>query len=202
MERMAASNGPTRGKIIRPSDGKDVRNIAFVQCAGSRDENHLPYCSAVCCSASLKQATYVRERDPNSRVHIFYIYIRTPGRLEEFSAKVQSDENIRLIKGKVARITEDPATQDVIVEAENIASGTRVREKVELAVLATGMVPTTAESKIPVDVNYGESGFIASDLFEIGMQAAGCVKKPLDVASSVQDATGAALKAIQSVMRK
>ena len=61
MERLAAPNGPTKGKILRPSDGKEVKNVAFVQCAGSRDENNLDYCSSICCMASLKQATYVRD---------------------------------------------------------------------------------------------------------------------------------------------
>ena len=61
-ERLAAYNGPTQGRILRPSDGKEVNSVAFVQCAGSRDENHLKYCSGICCLASLKQATYIRER--------------------------------------------------------------------------------------------------------------------------------------------
>ncbi|MFA5352848.1 MAG: FAD-dependent oxidoreductase, partial [Thermodesulfovibrionales bacterium] len=79
MERLASPTGPTAGKIIRPSDGKPVENIVFVQCAGSRDENHLPFCSYICCLASLKQTTYIREQNPDSKVNIFYIDIRTPG---------------------------------------------------------------------------------------------------------------------------
>ena len=73
MERLAAPNGPTKGKIIRPSDNKEPESIAFVQCAGSRDENYLPYCSYICCMASLKQTTYIRERYPDAKVYIFYI---------------------------------------------------------------------------------------------------------------------------------
>jgi quinone-modifying oxidoreductase subunit QmoA len=202
MERMASLNGPTGGKIVRPSDGKDIQRVAFVQCAGSRDENHLPYCSAVCCSASLKQATYVRDQNPESKVYIFYLDLRTPGRLEEFYTKVQSDENIFLVKGKIARITEDTATRNVTVEAEDIASGKRIQMKVDLVVLATGMVPTTAEWNISADLHYDQSGFIISGFSEMGMHAVGCVKRPLDVASSVKDATGTALKAIQSVLRR
>ena len=64
MERLAAGDGPTQGRILRPSDGQPALNVAFVQCAGSRDENHLPYCSAVCCMASLKQIRYLREKNP------------------------------------------------------------------------------------------------------------------------------------------
>ncbi|RMG04132.1 MAG: CoB--CoM heterodisulfide reductase iron-sulfur subunit A family protein, partial [Nitrospirae bacterium] len=65
MERLSAQNGPTKGRILRPSDGKEAQNVAFVQCAGSRDENHLNYCSAICCMASMKQATYLREKNPD-----------------------------------------------------------------------------------------------------------------------------------------
>ena len=93
MERLAAPNGPTGGKIVRPSDGKEVESVAFVQCAGSRDENHLPYCSGVCCMASLKQATYVKEQNPDAKVSMFYIDVRAMGKHEEFYTKVQDEIN-------------------------------------------------------------------------------------------------------------
>lgn len=199
MERLAAPNGPTKGKVMRPSDGKEVGTVAFVQCAGSRDENHLPYCSAICCLASLKQATYVREKNPDSKVYIFYIDIRASGRNEDFYGKVQKDENIFFTKGKVARITEDPETKDVIVEFENALSAEITRLKVNMAVLATGMVPTATDSKIPANIGYDEDGFIISD--SRGSIAAGCAKRPVDVVTAVRDATAAALKAIQSAVR-
>ena len=95
MERLASPNGPTRGKILRPSDNKEPQSVAFVQCAGSSDENHLPYCSYICCMASLKQATYVRERYPDAKIYIFYIDLRTPGyRYERFYQTIKEDENI------------------------------------------------------------------------------------------------------------
>ena len=105
MERLAAVNGPTAGKILRPSDGKEPKNVAFVQCAGSRDENHLPYCSYICCMASLKQATYLLDQDPEAKATVFYIDIRTPGRYEQFYWKVRDRENVELIRGKVAKIS-------------------------------------------------------------------------------------------------
>ena len=199
MERLAATDGPTQGKIVRPSDGKEVNTIAFVQCAGSRDENHLPYCSAVCCLGSLKQVTYIKEKNPDARVFVFYIDIRAPGALEDFYRRVQSYENLSLVKGKVARIGEDPETKDLTVEVEDILLGKKVSEKVEMVVLATGIVPATAETNIPAEVTYDDYGFIASSL--PGIYAAGCCKRPADVSASVRDATGAALKAIQSVVR-
>ncbi len=89
MERLSALNGPTGGKILRPSDGKAPESIAFVQCAGSRDENYYKHCSGVCCVASLKQARYVREQVPEAQIFVFYIDIRAPGRLEDFFVATQ-----------------------------------------------------------------------------------------------------------------
>lgn len=197
MERLAAVNGPTRGKIVRPSDGKEVNRIAFVQCAGSRDENHLRCCSAVCCMASLKQATYVREQYPDASIYFYYIDIRTRGRHEDFYVKVQNETNITFIKGKAGEITEDPATGDLIIVAEDQIAQQLTEEKFDMVVLATGMQPATAELKIPAEVSYDEDGFVAAG--QAGICAAGCTRKPLDVAAAVQDGTAAALKAIQSV---
>ena len=115
-----------------------------MQCAGSRDENYLKHCSGVCCLGSLKQARYVREQYPDAQIYIFYIDIRAPGRLEDFYAAMQKDEKLQLIKGKVAKITEDAASGDLVVEAEDTLSGERVSQKVDLVVLATGIVPADA----------------------------------------------------------
>ncbi|MBW2020185.1 MAG: CoB--CoM heterodisulfide reductase iron-sulfur subunit A family protein [Deltaproteobacteria bacterium] len=201
MERLAASNGPTNGKILRPSDNKKISRIAFVQCAGSRDENHLPYCSYICCMASLKQATYVREQYPEAQIYVFYIDIRAPGfRYEKFYKKIKEDENIFLIKGKVAEVQEDPSTKDITVVAENAVTGEKIQETVDMAVLATGMVPNTADTKLPGGVKCDPDGFVVSDLAQGGMFATGCAVKPLDVISSNQHATGMALKAIQTLV--
>ncbi|SDH70028.1 CoB--CoM heterodisulfide reductase iron-sulfur subunit A family protein [Desulfosporosinus hippei] len=195
MERLAASNGPTAGKILRPSDGKEVKTIAFVQCAGSRDENHLPYCSGVCCMASLKQATYVKSASPDAKVYMFYIDVRAMGKHEDFYTKVQDD--INMIKGKVGEISEDPETKDLIVQVENQLTGEIMKETVDMVVLATGMAPSTSSALDTI--SYDEDGFIVS---QPGIFGAGCAKKPLDVSSSVKDSTSAALKAIQSTVRR
>jgi len=201
MERLAAPSGPTSGRIARPSDNKDISRIAFVQCAGSRDENHLPYCSYICCMASLKQATYVREQYPNAAIYVFYIDIRAPGqRYEKFYRTIKEDENTFLIKGKVAEVQEDPNTKDITVVAENAVTGKKVQKTVDMAVLATGMVPNTADTKLPGGVKCDPDGFVVSDLAQGGMFATGCAVKPLDVVSSNQHATGMALKAIQTLV--
>lgn len=199
MERMAAVNGPTKGKIVRPSDGKEIKNIAFIQCAGSRDENHIHACSSVCCMASLKQVTYVREQYPDAKIAVYYIDIRARGKHEDFYVKVQNEANAVFIKGKAGEIKEDPATNDLIVIAEDQISQVLTEEKYDLVVLATGMQPATALSKVPATMSYDEDGFLASDPASPGIYGAGCVSKPADVAAAVQDATAAALRAIQSV---
>ncbi len=201
MERLAAPNGPTKGKVARPSDDKEPASVAFVQCAGSRDENYLPYCSYICCMASLKQATYIREQYPDAKVYIFYIDVRAPGqRYEKFYQKIKEDENVILIKGKVAEVSEDAATGNITVVAENAVTGEKVKQTVELVVLATGMQPTAAGAKLPADLKYTEEGFILNDFEKGGMFAAGCANKPADVVSSNQNATGMALKAIQTLV--
>ena len=203
MERLAAPNGPTKGKILRPSDNKEPESVLFVQCAGSRDENHLPYCSYICCMASLKQATYVRERYPDAKIYICYIDVRAPGqRYEKFYKKIKEDENVFLIKGKAAEVSEDPETRNITVVAENTETGEKIHQTAEMVVLATGMVPTTLASKPPADLKYNEDGFIVNDFEKGGMFAAGCANKPSDVVSSNQNATGMALKAIQTLVRR
>ncbi|MCL6612991.1 MAG: heterodisulfide reductase subunit A, partial [Peptococcaceae bacterium] len=180
-----------------PSDGKEISSIAFIQCAGSRDENHLHCCSTVCCMASLKQATYVREQYPDARIYIYYIDIRTRGRHEDFYVKVQNEANITFVKGKAGEILEGPEG-DLIIVAEDQIRQQLTEERFDMVVLATGMQPATATEKIPAEMSYDEDGFVAESL-QAGVCAAGCVRKPLDVAAAVQDATAAALKAIQSV---
>ena len=202
MERLASLSGPTKGKIVRPSDGKTIASIAFVQCAGSRDENFLPFCSSVCCLASLKHSRYVREQYPDAQIYIFYIDIRALGKFEDFYTEVAKDQKVSFIKGKVAEITEDPATGGLTVTAEDQLSGKLSKETVDMVVLATGMVPATAQTKIPADVSYEENGFVLWDQKKRGIYGAGCVRKPMDVAAAVQDATAATLKAIQSTVRR
>ena len=202
MERLAAHDGPTGGKILRPSDGKEPKKIAFIQCAGSRDENHLAYCSGICCLASLKQTTYIREILPECDVTIFFIDIRALDRLEDFYTKVQQDKKVSFVKSKIALMTEDETSKDLLLEGENTRTGEQIRDKFDLVVLATGMVPNRIGIENPPDVIYDDYGFMTLDPAKPGIYGAGCVRRPTDVASSVQDATSAALKAIQTISRR
>jgi quinone-modifying oxidoreductase subunit QmoA len=199
MERLASKGGPTGGEIVRPGDGKKVENVAFVQCAGSRDENHLPYCSAVCCMGSLKQARYIREKNENSKVTIFYIDIRSIGRLEKFYYDLLEDTNVSFIKGKVAKIAEEPGTKNLILDVEDTLATQKLHPQFDMVVLATGIVPNT--SSIPIKLNCDDYGFVDWSKDVDGIYAAGCVKRPCDVSRSTKDAASAALKAIQCLTR-
>lgn len=202
MERLASWTGPTQGKILRPSDGEAPRTVAFVQCAGSRDENHLPFCSGVCCLASMKQATYVHEQYPDAKVYIFFIDVRATDRLENFYTKVKEDENVQFFKGKVAKITQDDSGKGLTLRVEDTTKESLNEITVDLVVLATGMEPNTAANPLPIEVPYDDYGFVASQEAKAGIYAAGCTRVPTNVSECVQDGTAAALKAIQTIARR
>ena len=195
MERLAAENGPTKGKILRPGDNKEPASFAFVQCAGSRDENHLGHCSTVCCGATFKHISYIRQQYPDAKIFVFYIDLRTPGKYDKFRDKFMSDPNTTFIKGKVADIV---AERDggVTVTAENAITGTKVHQKVDLCVLATGMEPALGTQGKALGATMDGNGFVVSDPAK-GMVSAGCAKAAVDVYTSGQASTAAALKAIQ-----
>jgi len=139
LERMAAA-GPLR----RPSDGKPVGEVLFVQCAGSRDARHLPYCSSVCCLATLKQARYIREANPDAKVFIVYKDMRTPGQYERFYRSVQDDPLNFLTKGEVSAVVKRPDGK-LGVTVTGTPLGAELVLNVDLVVLATGMTPNAAD---------------------------------------------------------
>ena len=198
MERLASANGPTAGRILRPGDSKEPASFAFVQCAGSRDENHLEYCSYICCMATMKQITYIREQYPDATITVFYIDLRTPGKYEKFRDRIMADPKVKFVKGKVADIVAE-ADGGVTVVAENAVTGDKVHEKVDLAILATGMEPAGKAQAAALGVATDSNGFIVSD--GEGMASCGCAKKAADVVTCAQSATAAAMKAIQASRR-
>ncbi len=143
-EGMAAS-----GKIVRPSNGEPVGSALFVQCAGSRDKKHLPYCSSICCSVSLKQALYLREEYPDSSATIVYKDIRTPGKMELFYKQAQLDPGIFLVKGEIDNVTRDG--DNLQVHVNDSLLGPAVSLKADLVVLATGMVSSTYDASVTID---------------------------------------------------
>jgi quinone-modifying oxidoreductase subunit QmoA len=201
-ERMADHLGPTGGKLLR-ADGKEAKDIAFIQCAGSRDNNYLKHCSRICCMATLKQTTFVREKlGDNGKATVYYIDIRAIDRFEDFYQKVQADKNVSFIKSKVANITLDKETNSPVLNGNNLEqSGTgqdmRYANRHDLVVLAVGMQPSVDCSKFGLKIN--EEGFIDADSSNGGMFGAGCASDALDVNRAVQNATASALRAVQII---
>ncbi len=198
-ERLADPRGPTGGRLLRPSDGQEARNIAFIQCAGSRDENHLRHCSRICCMASLKQTQYVRERHgEEGKSTIYYIDIRAIDRLEDFYQKVQQDPTVHFVKSKVANITLDEKSGDLVLNGVDTEGYHRYATQHDLVVLAIGMEPESNGIPLPDDLITDSSGFIEGAA-DGGQFAAGAAGSPLDVNRATQSASAAALRAIQVV---
>ncbi|GHU96900.1 heterodisulfide reductase subunit A [Deltaproteobacteria bacterium] len=142
MERLASAGGPTGGRIVRPSDNRTPNSVAFVQCAGSRDQNHLNYCSYICCMATLKQCLYLVEQNPNVKITVYYIDLRAPGRYVNMLAKVRAEPNVSFVKGKVADAWQ-AAGDRVTLMVEDAVRGEKLTLHYDLAVLATGMQPSS-----------------------------------------------------------
>jgi quinone-modifying oxidoreductase subunit QmoB len=199
------------GKIARPSDGQPPASVLFVQCAGSRDDEHLPYCSNVCCGATLKQITYLKDLNPEIATYVVYKDIRAPGHYEEVYKKVQK-QNAIMIKGEVTAV-EEAEEGKLNVQATDVLMNEDVFVEADLVVLATGMVPTTLDTDV-MNLQYRlgpelperEYGFPNSHFIcfpyetqRTGIFAAGAVRLPMDLATSVDDGAGAALKAVQAI---
>ena len=142
LEKMARAGGPLK----RPSDGREVRSIAFIQCGGSRKPEHHSYCSSICCLTSLKQAIYLREQSPDAKAFIFYEFMRTPGLYEDFYRRVQEDPGVFLTRGEVTAV-ERGSDGSLTLNARNTMPGEEIRVSVDLVVLAAGMVPNAADGE-------------------------------------------------------
>ena len=201
-ERMMDPFGPTGGKLVRPSDGKEAKNVAFIQCAGSRDHNYLKHCSRICCMASLKQSTYVSEKyGDEAEVSIYYIDIRAIDRFDDFYQRVQDDPNVSFIKSKVANIVENKENGNPTLNGVDTEGYNRYANEHDLVVLAIGMEPSVDKDTFPIEIKVNDEGFIEQDEANGGVFAAGCSSDALDVNRAVQSATASALRAIQVVNR-
>jgi quinone-modifying oxidoreductase, subunit QmoB len=183
--------------------------IMFILCAGSRDENHLSYCSNYCCGAALKQALYVREKNPDAEVYIVYRDIRTTGFQEAFYKMVQADDAIFMTRGLIETVVDRGDSVEVTV-SKSLLDG-MVTITSDMVVLATGMVPnTSADLKLQyrlgkglpvIEYDFSDSHFICFpyETRRTGIFAAGTVRAPMDIGMSREDGAGAMMKAIQSV---
>ncbi len=227
------------GGAIKRADGKEVKSVAFVQCAGQRDDSgtHLPYCSGHCCATSIKQAMYFKDQNPDIDTVVIYQDLRVPGMGEDFYRSAQQ-KGVIFTKGKASKVTGGNACK---VEFKDLILNEDTTTDADLVVLATGMVPnagvnlddwtainTVAEGgdaaakeqrtaleatsvlklayRQGPDVPQFKYGFADSHFIcfpyetrRTGIYAAGPVRRPMDILQATEDATGAALKAIQAV---
>ena len=204
-ERMMDRFGPTGGKLLRPSDGKEAKNIAFIQCAGSRDLNHLSHCSRICCMASLKQATYIAEQygddAEDASATIYYIDIRAIDRFEDFFKMVREKKTVNFVKSKVANVMENEENGNPILHGVDTEGYKRYANEHDLVVLAIGMEPSADITAVMEGVHTDPSGFIEVHADNGGIFGAGCASNALDVNRAVQNSTASALRAIQVVNR-
>lgn len=206
LERLLSASGPTGGHIVRPSDGKIPRRVAFVQCVGSRDEKSGNlYCSRVCCMYATKEAILLKEHVPEVDITIFYMDIRAYGKgFEEFYQRAKEEFGIKYIKGRVAEIVEDPHTQNLFLRAENTETGEILEHEADMVVLSAGLVsPPNDSLKKILRIPVGDDGFFVasnpkSDPVATkveGIFVAGVAEGPKDIPDAVTQASAAAMKA-------
>jgi quinone-modifying oxidoreductase subunit QmoB len=200
-----------KGKIIRPSDGKEAKSVVFIQSPDKGDDSDFQYAGSVTSLVSLKQAKYVREDYEDGKAFIFYKHMRTPGLSENFYKSLQQDEGIFLTKGEVVNVSDNGG--NLLIEADDTLLGSKIKVKADMVVLAAGMVPVTKDDPVinlayrqgpgfrdnAVFDDYADSNFICFpyETQRTGLYAAGCIRKSMTIEESIEDASGAALKAIQ-----
>jgi heterodisulfide reductase subunit A2 len=161
LARMIDGFGPTSGAITRPSDGKPAKKVVFIQCAGSRDRRYNPYCSSICCMISLKNASLIKEANPDAEVSICYIDIRTTGREHESYYERARDLGIKFIKGRPTEVYNDEEKGKLIVDVEDALLHRFLDLEADLVVLATAMVPAegTPELAEVLGIDLEDDGF-------------------------------------------
>ncbi|MHA2087104.1 MAG: FAD-dependent oxidoreductase, partial [Promethearchaeota archaeon] len=202
-ERILCASGPFEGHVLRPSDEEEPENIAFIQCAGSRDlHENVPYCSSVCCMYTAKEAIITKEHSDNSNCFVFRHDIRAYGKnFYEFTERAQNEYGVKYIQTKISTIEEDPETNDLIIHYEDLKTGKFHDFKANLVVLATPLVPSKGSQELAktLDVeldNYlffkEKSYFNKSQSSQEGIFLCGFCQGPQDIPETVADASGVA----------
>jgi len=201
-ERLLSASGPTEGHVKRPSDGERPRKIAFVQCVGSRDENH-DYCSSVCCMYATKEAIMACEHEPDTECTIFMIEMRAFSKgYEDYYRQAQEKYGIRYLRARVPPLAEDALSHDITFRYET-ERGQLVEETFDLVVLSVGMeIPEkTRRWAEELGVEVDENGFSRHRPFEpletsrAGIFACGPFGGPKDIPETVVEASAAAGRA-------
>ena len=204
-ERILSASGPTRGRILRPSDGKTPRRIAFIQCVGSRDTVcGNGYCSSVCCMAATKEAILAKEHEPELEISIFFLDIRAFGKdFERYYERARKEKGIRYVRSFISRTYEMPDTKNLVLRYLG-PDLKQVEEEFDLVVLAVGLEPSpaviTQAKNIGIDLN--PWGFAKTSELEPlntsrpGVFVAGVFQEPKDIPDTVMQASAAAARAM------
>ena len=212
-ERMTNASGPTRGHIVRPSDGKTPRRIAFIQCVGSRNKKiGNQYCSNVCCMYTMKNAQIIKEHEPDTDVSVYYIDIRAHGKgFEEYYHRLRERYQIEYIRGRPAKIWQDPQTLNLKIRAEETLLNQITEREFDLIVLSVGLVPAAGTDRIAGMLNLSKSsdGFLQEahpklrpvETATEGVYICGCAQAPKDIPSTVAQARAAAASAAVPILR-
>ncbi|MCW3981908.1 MAG: CoB--CoM heterodisulfide reductase iron-sulfur subunit A family protein [Candidatus Bathyarchaeota archaeon] len=208
-ERLICASGPTGGHLLRTSDKKPVKTIAFIQCVGSRDLRNNRHCSSVCCMHATKEAMLAHEHNPEVKSYIFYMDLRAAGKgFQKYVSRGEQEYNVSYIRGSAAKITED-RNENPIVWFEETRSSKTEKMTVDLAVLATSLVPRKdAEGLAKVlGVELDKYNFLKTDPLtpldttRPGIFVCGCCREPTDIPDSVAQASGAAGRAAEILVR-
>jgi heterodisulfide reductase subunit A len=177
LERLLCASGPTEGHLIRPSDGRIPRSIAFIQCVGSRDRrdwiNH-PYCSSICCKYAVKDAVLIKEHEPDSLVTIFYIDMRAFGKgFQEFVNRAKSEFGVEFVRSNPGELREDPTTNNLTISFEDPVTRTVQDVKYDLVILSPALIPSAGIKELAkmLGIKLDNYGFL---------KLLDPVKKPLD----------------------
>jgi len=210
-ERLLAASGPTAGKIQRPSDSREPKEVVFIQCSGSRDpERGMAYCSKICCMYTAKQAILYKHRVPDGQAYVFYIDVRAGGKgYEEFLNRAQEDDGVMYLRGKVSKLFRDG--DKVVVKGADTLSNRTVDIAADMVVLATAIVPrveakSLARSLGLVTDEYGFFDAVDGELAPVesgipGIYLAGAALGPKDIPETVAQASGAAAKVLSRFQR-
>lgn len=200
-ERLTSENGPTRGHIIRLSNHKPAKRIAFVQCVGSRNcrPGGMKFCSTVCCMYAIKEADLAREKDPECETYIFNVENRAYLKgFHEYYIRAKRDHGVKFVQGRVAGVHVDPETAELAIDYENIESGTTKTMNVDLVVLATALIPNTEEISKLLGIELNTYRYfdkqVMEDLERKGIFFAGYCLHPMDIPSSIITADAAVAK--------
>ena len=212
-ERMVNASGPTRGHIVRPSDGKVPSRIAFIQCVGSRNKKiGNEYCSNVCCMYTMKNAQLIKEHDPETNVTVYYIDIRAHGKgFEEYYHRLRENYQIEYIRGRPAKVWQNDSTKNITIRAEETLLNQITEREFDLVVLSVGLVPSKDTDRIAQMLNVTRSadGFLQEahpklrpvETTTEGVFICGCAQGPKDIPSSVAQARAAAATAAIPILK-